>query len=447
MLCYTRYYLHANPSRRKIYMSHVFISYSRTDSEYVERLVKKLQAEGFDVWYDRRTDYGDEWWEEIVKAIEGCAAFIVVMTPESGKSRWVKREVMRGDKLGKPQFAVLLDGDFDSSRLWAMFDHTQPIDVRDKSLPPPRFFGALSKYTARSERDQIGRQSSVKDNSGKVGITHPTSLVIPEVPRFELPSPPDLSSTLPPPFEWCYIPAGKVTIEYGEPQRKNDKFKYQVKSREEFDVSALYIAKYPITNNQFQEFVAAKDGYRDIRWWDYSAGAKAWRLRNGKGNVQKSTCSDCPQADVAWYEAIAFCNWLNLRARAGVSQVPFHPITLPTEQQWQRAAQGDDGRIYPWGNEADTTRSNTSETQIGRTSPVTQYPTGASPFGVLDMAGNIWEWCLTSWDDGSNQVSGGARRCLRGGAWFNSLITASTTFRHREVPDSRRDGVGFRIAW
>ena len=120
-------------------------------------------------------------------------------------------------------------------------------------------------------------------------------------------------------------------------------------------------------------------------------------------------------------------------------------ITLPTEQQWKRAAQGDDGREYPWGNEFDKTKCNTNASEIGLTTPVTQYPQGASPFGVMDMSGNVWEWCLTAWDSGKSGLDGSDWRCLRGGSWYVSVNHARASYRTRYSPGGRNDDDGFRV--
>ena len=134
-----------------------------------------------------------------------------------------------------------------------------------------------------------------------------------------------------------------------------------------------------------------------LTWWDYSADAKQWRVNNPQPKKTRFSGENLPRTNVKWYEAIAFCRWLTAQigARGDMS------ITLPTEQQWQRAAQGDDGREYPWGREFDMNKCNTQESGIGQTTPVTQYPQGASPYGVLDMSGNVWEWCLTDYRSGS----------------------------------------------
>jgi formylglycine-generating enzyme required for sulfatase activity len=398
-------------------MSHVFISYSRHDSEYVEKLVEKLRTEGFTVWFDKQTDYGEEWWRSIVRAIRDCGALIVVMSPASGESRWVEREMIYADNQRKRIFPLLLEGDLDSSETWALFAHTFYTDVRDKSLPPARFYDTLARYTARNS------------NAGQV-ITSSSQLSL-------LP-PPDVSAILPPPFEWRYIPAGKVTLEYGEWQLVNDSLKYQVTSRKDFEVPAFHMAKYPITSAQFEVFVKAKDGYRDACWWDYSDEAKAWRAENAQPEKSTFDGGDCPRTDVSWYEAVAFCQWLDPRTGS-------KGITLPTEQQWQRVAQGDDGRTYPWGNDFNKSRCNTSESGIRRTTPVTRYLNGVSPFKVMGMAGNVWEWCRTTWKGDSIELVGNSNRVLRGGSWDDYLNSARAVYRSSNRPANRYNNVGFRL--
>lgn len=113
-------------------------------------------------------------------------------------------------------------------------------------------------------------------------------------------------------------------------------------------------------------------------------------------------------------------------------------ITLPTEAQWLRAARGDSSRIYPWGGKFDSSRCNTKDSNIGRTTPVTQYITGASPFGVMDMSGNVFEWFLES-------HTGEDVRGVRGGSWKTDQVRAQLYYRE-DVPISNRvDNIGFRI--
>jgi formylglycine-generating enzyme required for sulfatase activity len=128
-------------------------------------------------------------------------------------------------------------------------------------------------------------------------------------------------------------------------------------------------------------------------------------------------------------------------------------ITLPTEQQWQRAAQGDDHRIYPWGDDWDCHRCNNSVSpcKSQSTTPVTQYEgrdKGNSPYDVVDMAGNVWEWCLTDFIEGDNDInrSDVRGRVLRGGSWYFNSNVLRAAIRSRNTPDITDYGLGFRCA-
>lgn len=228
---------------------------------------------------------------------------------------------------------------------------------------------------------------------------------------------------LPSPFGWCAIPAGRVILE-DEPNV--------------FDVPAFDLAMYPVTNAQFQVFADAADGYAYLRWWDFSPRAQRWRAGN---SLEETTFpgDDLPRVRLSWYEAVAFCHWLS--AQSGEA------IILPTELEWQRAAQGDDGRLYPWGSDFEADRCNTGEGKIKRLTPVTAYAHGASPYGVIDMSGNVSEWCLNgAYGPDEPDITGGEARAVRGGSYGLSQFSAQTTFRAFVHPGDRVDFVSFRLA-
>ncbi|MBN1563578.1 MAG: SUMF1/EgtB/PvdO family nonheme iron enzyme [Anaerolineae bacterium] len=250
---------------------------------------------------------------------------------------------------------------------------------------------------------------------------------IPFSAQVEIISPPrapaDPFGFLPVPFQWVEIPAGQVTLDGDHGT---------------FDVPAFSMAKYPITNAQFEVFVNAKDGYQNIEWWTYSDAALQWRLANTTPQTTTFAGDDLPRTDVNWYEAVAFCRWLS--AQTG------EKITLPTEQQWQYTAQQGDSRRYPWGDQFDPTLCNTKESGIKRTTPVARYLDGVSPSGVLDMGGNVWEWCLNEDQTPANtELVGAVSRAVRGGSWFDDQKYARCTMRYGYSPHSRDDVIGFRV--
>jgi len=168
-----------------------------------------------------------------------------------------------------------------------------------------------------------------------------------------------------------------------------------------------------------------------------------------------------PVVNVSWYDAVRFCNWLSIaNGREAVYKISDDNTVewdrtkkgfrLPTEAEWEYVARGNDGRKYPWGNEPpDPTRANYSDGSPKTTMPVGNYPAGAGPFGHLDLAGNVWEWCYDWYanyvaKDVDNPIGSkkGQFRVLRGGSW-DDLRCADRDYGH---PGLNNDDHGFRVA-
>ena len=209
-------------------------------------------------------------------------------------------------------------------------------------------------------------------------------------------------------------------------------------------VEAFWLGKTPVTNAQFRPFVES-DGYTNQAFWT-NAGWQ-WRTSNKitqPGDKQWNTPQH-PVVGVSWYEAMAYVAWL--------VQATGQSIRLPTEAEWEKGARGTDGRKYPWGNEAPRINRCNFKNNEGQTTPVGKYPDSASPYGALDMAGNVWEWTTTKWirsyEDYANLVdndkAGDATRTLRGGAWGDNANLVRSTYRFWYGPHFRNDNVGFRV--
>lgn len=231
-----------------------------------------------------------------------------------------------------------------------------------------------------------------------------------------------------PMLQWCDIPHGTVTVssivgadeDFGEKTVPVDNF---------------VMSKYPVTNAQFAIFAHAEDGYKNSRWWTFTEHARRW-FKQGKGVAAARFNGDRhPRENVNWYEAMAFANWLGSLLKMKVA--------LPTVAQWQRAAQGDDDRYFPWGDDYNEEHCNTLETGLKTTTPVDRYHQGVSPYGVFDMAGNIWEWTLNT--AAAAEDSRDRRRAVAGGSYVSPCDRARTSFRYFLDPRVRYSSIGIRL--
>jgi ribose transport system permease protein len=195
----------------------------------------------------------------------------------------------------------------------------------------------------------------------------------------------------------------------------------------EVDLPAFEMDKFEVTNADFARFVEAT-GYQ-------TDAEKEGRTKNWRGAAQGK--DNHPVVFVSWNDAVAYCRWLGKR--------------LPTEAEWEKAARGTDGRTYPWGNEWDPSKANTKESGLRGTAAVGSFGAGASPYGVEDMAGNVWEWTADWYEPypGSTYKSdyfGQKFKVLRGGAWFETPDFVRTTVRNANNETAANDDIGFRCA-
>ncbi|MEA3459705.1 MAG: formylglycine-generating enzyme family protein, partial [Chloroflexota bacterium] len=185
-------------------------------------------------------------------------------------------------------------------------------------------------------------------------------------------------------------------------------------------VEAFEIDKFEVTNEQFARFVEEMGYMTDA---EKAGDSMAWRTyAEDKPNH--------PVVKVSWNDAVAYCEWCGKR--------------LPTEAEWEKAARGTEGFVYPWGNEWALGKANTKESGHRGTTIVGSFPDGASPYGVMDMAGNVSEW-TTDWykaypgSDFTSPYFGEKYRVIRGGGWFSDKELVRTTERSCSSVDLAND--------
>jgi formylglycine-generating enzyme required for sulfatase activity len=250
----------------------------------------------------------------------------------------------------------------------------------------------------------------------------------------------------------------------------------------------FWISQYPVTNVQYRAFVDA-GGYGKEKYWPEAKAQKYWQKGQFKGRWDDDwrdraydfglpfNLDNHPVVGVSWYEAVAFCRWLEEGMRRGGEAARKWPaemseaaqavwtgvaagelqLRLPTEAEWEKAARGTDGRIYPWGDDVpDPNRANYHETGLGTTSAVGCFPAGARPDGCLDMAGNVWDWCATRWNEeypyaatenewADTSLKDDTVRVLRGGSWDFSVENLRCASRFRLNPNYWDSIFGFRL--
>lgn len=194
-------------------------------------------------------------------------------------------------------------------------------------------------------------------------------------------------------------------------------------------LAEFYIAKYPITNRTYQAFVEAS-GNKAPRHWEIG---------------YPEPLSNHPVVNVSWYDALGCCDWL--------TETTGGNFRLPTEAEWEKVARGTDGRNYTWGDVFKKENCNSWEAGMGWTTPVDCYPNGASPYEVMDMVGNVWEWCSSlnagypyRPDDGREALAAEGWRVLRGGSWFDHEWGVRSARRLSSQPDYVSHNTGFRVA-
>lgn len=453
--------------------ANTFICYTHENTRFAEKLAGALQQRGLEVWLDQWTEGDNAPWDRGgQKALQECRYFLLVLSPAALNSWVVRDQTVLAVNQGKtiipvicqpcPLPSILPAGptiDFSHGRFQQrvdqlLADFNLVADLPRQPLKPPADAPAMTPLPAWLWPSAVTLillalsavivyrwPRSTAEPALAPADVEPVSLAEPMyVPTLETFQNIDPQSTPVKTFRrakdgniMVFIPAGDFLMGSAstDPEADADEQPRHVVYLDEF-----WIDEVEVSNYNYNRCLEA-------------GGCSPPQVGSGLFDGD-----DLPVVGVDWEQSADYCAWAGAR--------------LPTEAEWEKAARGVDGRQFPWGNEFDGALLNYCDANCVAdwrdfgaddgyryTAPVGSYPAGASPYGVLDMSGNVWEW-TADWyaaDAYARSVyknptgpASGLQRVIRGGSWFYAGKSLRVTRRHKDAPLSRYDNIGFRCA-
>lgn len=420
----------------------IFVSHSHADNDYCRAFVNGLRTHGLDVWYDEHNLGWGALRQVIEREMQAREHFIAILSPAAVVSEWVNAEIDAAlFLLGKGKLKSLLFVTATQCDVPPLLQRYKRIERPDGSgYAPAQVVSHVLTVVRPAAAHRAARSLTAVQTAPSVEPTPrpsllPTHDILPE--RF----PPRLANLgftahnvngvefiLPP---LCNVPAG-IFLMGSDPKQDKQAF-HDEQPQHRLTLNAYSIARFPVTVAEYACFV--RSGYSapqrrllvPIDMWD----AQLQRL-------------DHPVTCVSWTDAVAYSTWLTELTGAS--------WRLPTEAEWEKAARGSDGRIFPWGDTFDKSVCNSSESGLRKTMPIGTMPNGAARCGAQDLAGNIWEWTSSIFKhypyaehDGRESAESAERRVLRGGSWVNASRNSRGACRLPEKPHAAYDNFGYRL--
>lgn len=448
---------------------YIFISYAHENTRFALKLARRLQRQGIPIWLDQWHQAQDDSWDRsMTNALKGCQHVLLILSPAAVNSWTVQEQVMLALREGKQIVPIL--------------HQPCPLPAPLKELPPIDFTGRNRRALAQllsyyPEAQGRFRAWSIPKPDWR-NLVQPwlawllpllwpgwlgpvivlllllfgaglywsparraQALVQPTPERLVIIRPTATSPPLPTPIGarvrkkdgqiMVVVPAGEFLM--GSPETDPIAGDDEKPQRLVY-LDTFWIDKTEITNQQYQLCLTAG----------------VCTPTHAQPTVFRE--EPLPVVGVDWEQAAGYCRWVGGR--------------LPTEAEWEKAARGVDGRIYPWGNEFDQDRLNYCDVNCAAdwrdfsgddgysyTAPVGSYPAGASPFGVLDMSGNVWEWTADWYNPDTYKTLtlrnpggpvSGLQRVIRGGSWYYQGRNLRLVNRRKDAPTVSYDNIGFR---
>lgn len=461
-----------HPSNPPLFPLRVFLCHAAADKPAVRDLYHRLRSDGFQPWLDEEDLLpGQKWQREIPKAVAASDVVVVCLSNAAlTKAGYVQDEIkfaldaadrqpeetiflipLRLEECDVPERLAGLHwvNFFDPKgyeRLLRALRAKAEAKAKAETEAKGKVEPAVRKKPAVKPRPEIPPGDrylgGVRDEEAMAYFReHFARLGAETKPKEKTPDP--QPPTPLPRFdfepEMIFIPAGEFLM--GNDPKKDKYASEAEQPQHTLFLPDYYMAKTPVTNAQYAAFVQATS---------YSAphlDADWDKSYNWRGETPPAGKENHPVVLVSWDDAVVYCRWL--------AETTGKSYRLPSEAEWEKGARGTDGRIYPWGNEWDVKRCNSVESRKNGTTSVDAYPAGASPYGLLDMVGNVWEWCSTIWRNYPFQVQEewteeyldrvNVIRVLRGGAFPTESYSMDCATRYGLDPHYRDFGIGFRV--
>jgi formylglycine-generating enzyme required for sulfatase activity len=409
----------------------VFVSYASQDRAFAEQLVNDLRAAGAEVWWDVTGVNEGDFLDKINEALQQCQWLALALTPSAMASKWVKIEVNaainRREKGLMRGVLPVLASPIAHDAMPPVWDNLHHYDaVANYSGEMVRLIKTLGLSGAPAEQPQAQPAAPAAPPHAAPPDRFPTRLASLGYRVAFLTG----AEVILPPF--CDVPAGPFLMG-SDPKKDKEADKDRELPQHSVTLTAFQIGTYPVTVAEYACFVRVgqqepKGPFKQLQWAQQVSG----RL-------------DQPVINVSWQDVTAYARWL--AERTG------QPWRLPSEAEWEKAARGTDGRMYPWGDRFDVGRCNTRRAGKRGTTPIGGYPGGASPCGAQDMAGNVWEWTSSvvkpypyNATDGRERANPTEHRVLRGGSCVHYARFARAAYRNETKPDFPFGDAGFRLA-